>query len=56
MVQQSSKLDEVTVRTYFDLNAAIDSIKFYYNLAVHKGDSIVVEIWREKTEPKEQGG
>lgn len=42
------RLDEVVVSTPFDLNAAIDSIRFYWNLARHKGENIVVEVWGPK--------
>ena len=39
------KLDEVIVRTPFDLEAAISSLRFYYSVHRHNQDPIVMELW-----------
>ncbi len=46
------RLDKVVVNSQFDINATLDSIRFYWNLAHHRGEHVVVEIWAEKPEPK----
>lgn len=56
VLQQTNRLDEVIVRKEFDIHAAIESIRFYWNLARQKGETIVVEVWRQKTDPLEKGG
>lgn len=39
------RLDEVTVTSQADIKVIAESIYFYWNLARHKGEPIVVEIW-----------
>ncbi|QGH73341.1 MAG: hypothetical protein [Siphoviridae sp. cttb18] len=53
---QANRLDEIVISKEFDINAALSAIQFYYNLARHRGETIVVEIWRQKNDPKEEGG
>lgn len=39
------RLDEVVVTSPFTLEEAISSLRFYWNLAKHKGESVTMEIW-----------
>lgn len=41
------RLDEVVVSNPFTLEEAISSLRFYWNLAKHKGQPITLEIWAE---------
>lgn len=41
------RLDEVVVSSAFTLEEAISSVRFYWNLARHKGKPITMEIWAE---------
>ncbi len=45
----AKRLDEVVVKKEFDVEEAVSSIRFYANLAKHKGETIVVEIWQPST-------
>lgn len=39
------RLDEVTINSQADIKVIAESIYFYWNLARHKGEPIVVEVW-----------
>ena len=47
-MDSQERLDELVVKNQFDINAATDSIRFYWNLARQKGEPVVVEIWTSK--------
>lgn len=38
----------VTIRSGFDLNQAINDLRFYWNLAKQKGVSFEMELWSER--------
>lgn len=42
------RLDEVVVISPFTLEEAISSLRFYWNLAKHKGETITMEIWAKQ--------
>jgi hypothetical protein len=42
------RLDEVQVSNPFTLEEAVSSLRFYWNLARHKGETITMEIWAKQ--------
>lgn len=42
------RVDCVEIGTVFQLNEAISSLKFYWNLARVKGTKITMELWANK--------
>ncbi len=42
------RLDVVEIGNDFQLNAAIESLKFYWNLARHKNQKLAYEVWAER--------
>ena len=54
--EQANRLDEIVIRKEFNVNEAISAIQFYWNLARQRGETIVVEIWKQTTDPREDGG
>lgn len=56
LVEQSNRLDEIVIKKDFNIAEALSSIQFYWNLARQRGETIVVEIWKQKLEPTEGGG
>jgi len=38
----------IRVETEFDLNQAISDLRFYWNLARHKGVAFEVELWAKR--------
>ena len=55
MKEESKKVDEVIIRKDFNLDEAISSLRFYWNLARREGRVLIMELWRDK-EPLEDGG
>lgn len=43
-------LDKIYVKSPFDVRAAISAVEFYWNLARHKNEQIVVEIHQQPRE------
>ena len=52
MPEKCLKLGEIEVKRDFNVTEAFNDIQFYWNLAKHSGEIIIVEIWRK---PKESG-
>lgn len=51
------RLDVVEIDSEFQLEAAISSLRFYWNLARHKNQKLAYEVWAERGEvvpPKDQ--
>lgn len=52
-MEGQERLDEVRVDSEFKLREAIDSLKFYWNLARHRGEPVIMEVWgAKKPSPK----
>ena len=47
MIVQQEKLDEILIKSDYDVREAISAIKFYWNLARNKNEHIVVQIHKE---------
>lgn len=56
MFSQEDMLDEIIVRKEFNVAEALSSIQFYWNLAKLRGELMVVEVRRLRTDPMEEGG
>ena len=55
-VERSNRLDEIHIQKEFNIAEAISSIQFYWNLARQRGETIVVEIWKQPPNPEQKGG
>lgn len=41
------RIDNIEIDSSFQLEAAISSLRFYWNLAKHKNETIAFELWAE---------
>lgn len=53
VTEQANRLDEIVIRKEFNVAEALSSIQFYWNLARQRGETIVVEIWKQPPEKED---
>lgn len=42
------RISEAVITTEFDLAQAVSDLRFYFELAKKRGESVTVELWTEK--------